>query len=89
MSSGWDWIVAALYPQPRFGDLLRGRSRRAGLGVGDLTVLFEAPQFELFRAVSGRRTAKEIEQYGWDREPAPSVLLAADFFSIPADSIGE
>ena len=27
--------------------------------------------------------------YGWDREPDPSLLLAADFFSLPAESIGE
>ena len=58
-------------------------------GVGDLVARVEAPRFELFRAVAGRRTAEEIAQYGWDREPAPSLLLAADFFSIPDDSIGE
>ena len=58
-------------------------------GVGDVVARVEAPRFELFRAVTGRRTAEEIARYGWDREPDPELLLAAEFFSIPADSIGE
>jgi uncharacterized protein (TIGR03083 family) len=89
VGSGWDWIVGA---RTRNGGPAICFVVEAGeqvSGVGDLIARVEASQFELFRAVSGRRTAKEIAQYGWDREPEPSVLLAADFFSIPADSIGE
>ena len=59
-------------------------------GTGALVARIEAPRFEFFRAVTGRRTAAEIAQYGWDsRTRIPSLLLAADFFSIPPQSIGE
>jgi hypothetical protein len=58
-------------------------------GVGDVVARVEAPRFELFRAVSGRRTAKEIAHFEWDCEPDATLLLAADFFSIPEQSIGE
>ena len=58
-------------------------------GMGDLVARIEAPRFELFRVVAGRRTADEIAEYGWDREPDVSLLIAADFFSLPAQSIGE
>ena len=52
-------------------------------GAGDLVARVEAPRFELFRAVSGRRTAAEIAGYGWDREPDPELLLAADVLLAP------
>ena len=89
VSSGWDWIVAARTRNGGSAICFVVEAGEQVSGVGDLIARVEAPQFELFRAVSGRRTAKEIALYGWDREPVPSVLLAADFFSIPADSIGE
>lgn len=58
-------------------------------GVGDLVARIGAPRFELFRAVTGRRTAGEIEQYEWSCEPVPSLLLVADFFSLSPASLGE
>jgi hypothetical protein len=58
-------------------------------GVGDLVARVEAPRFELFRAVAGRRTAAEIERYSWDRDPEPALLLVAEFFSMAVQSIGE
>ena len=86
---GWDWVLGA-----------RTRNRAPAIcfvveageqvsGVGELVARVEAPRFELFRAVSGRRTAAEVSRFGWDREPDPALLLAADFFSIPEQSIGE
>lgn len=89
VGSGWDWIVAARTRNGGAAICFVVEGGEQVSGVGDLIARVEAPQFELFRAVSGRRTAKEIAQYGWDREPEPSVLLAADFFSFPPDSIGE
>jgi uncharacterized protein (TIGR03083 family) len=87
--SGWDWIVDAR---------TRGKARAICFvtedgeetsGVGERVARVEAPRFELFRAVAGRRTAAEIAAYGWDREPDAQLLLAADFFSLPEHSLGE
>lgn len=89
ISVGWDWIIdvrtRANAPAIRFVV----EEGEAVSGVGDVVARVEAPRFELFRAVSGRRTAQEIGRYAWDREPDASLLLVADFFSIPEHSIGE
>ena len=90
MSIGWEWIVAArtrgnapaiCFVTPEAGEQVSG--------AGAVVARIEAPRFELFRAVAGRRTAAEIAGYAWDRDPEPSLLLAADFFSLPESSIGE
>jgi|1186.fasta_scaffold173624_2 uncharacterized protein (TIGR03083 family) len=89
ISAGWEWIVGA-----------RSRGNAPALcfvtetgehiaGKGEVVARIEAPRFELYRAVTGRRTAAEIAGYGWDCDPDPALLLAADFFSIPPRSIGE
>jgi hypothetical protein len=89
ISAGWDWIVAARTrgDAPALCFVTENGEQVAGTGV--LVARVEAPQFEFFRAVTGRRTAAEIAQYGWDRDPDPALLLAADFFSLPEQSIGE
>jgi hypothetical protein len=89
ISAGWAWIVDA---RTRGGAPAICFVTEAGeqiSGTGELAARVEAPRFELFRAVAGRRTAGEIAGYGWDREAQPVLLLAADFFSIPEHSIGE
>jgi hypothetical protein len=58
-------------------------------GTGEVVATIEASRFELFRAVSGRRTATEIEQYKWDRDPDPTLLLAAEIFSLREVSLHE
>jgi hypothetical protein len=58
-------------------------------GVGDVVARVEASRFELFRAVSGRRTEAEIAGYGWDREPAPELLLGGDIFTMRTTSLSE
>jgi hypothetical protein len=58
-------------------------------GTGDVVATIEAPRFEFFRAVSGRRAAAEIEQYQWDCDPEPELLLAAEIFSLRAVPLGE
>jgi uncharacterized protein (TIGR03083 family) len=89
VSSGWYWITGARTRRgaPAICFVVDGDERVSG--VGDVVARVEAPCFELFRAVAGRRTANEIAQYTWDREPVPELLLAADFFSIATESIGE
>lgn len=89
ISFGWEWIVDARTRVGAPAICFVVESGEQTWGAGDLVARVEAPRFEFFRAVSGRRTAAEIAQYGWDREPDPALLLAADFFSIPERSIGE
>ena len=86
---GWEWIVNARTRGNAPAICFVTESGEQISGTGDAVARVEAPRFELFRAVSGRRTADEIKGYGWDREPDPRLLIAADFFSIPERSIGE
>ena len=86
---GWDWIVDARTRGGAHAICFVMEEGEQISGTGDVVARVEAPRFELFRAVSGRRTEAEIARYRWDREPDPQVLLAADFFSIPEASIGE
>ena len=87
--SGWDWILGARTRNGAPAICFVTESGEQMSGVGDLVGRVEAPRFELFRAVSGRRTVEEIAGFAWDRAPDPQLLLAAAFFSLPADSIGE
>ena len=86
---GWEWILDA---RTRGGVHRLCFVTEAGeemSGTGDLVARIEAPRFELFRAVSGRRTAAEIEQYRWDIEPKPELVLGADIFTLRAEPLGE
>jgi hypothetical protein len=86
---GWEWLLGARTRNgaPSLCFVVEGGEQMSG--VGDLVARIGAPRFELFRAVSGRRTAAEITQYEWSCEPNPSLLLAADFFSLSGSSLGE
>ena len=82
VTEGWEWVTEA---RTRGGEhalcfVIDGHERVSG--TGEVLAKIEAPRFELFRAVSGRRAATEIEQYTWDRDPEPKLLLAADLFSL-------
>jgi hypothetical protein len=87
--SGWEWIVDARTrggaPALRFAN----EEGEQLSGVGDVVARIAAPRFELFRAVSGRRTAAEISNFDWDCAPQPLLLIAADFFSMRDQSIRE
>ncbi len=85
----WQWFVGA---RTRGGGaaicfVTEGGREIAGLGEPIATV--EASRFELARAVTGRRTAKEIAAYGWDCEPTPELLLASPIFSLRTESLNE
>ena len=58
-------------------------------GAGEPQVTVRAPRFELLRATTGRRTAEEIASYDWDPAPDVTLLIAAPFFTIRADSLAE
>lgn len=86
---GWDWILGARTRSGAPAICFVAESDEQTSGVGEAVARVEAPRFELFRAVSGRRTAAEIAQYRWDRDPDPELLLASEIFSMPERSIGE
>jgi uncharacterized protein (TIGR03083 family) len=89
MQQGWDWFVGA---RTRLrAPAIRFVSERSDdvAGVGEPCVTVRAPYFELFRATTGRRTAAEMERYGWDPAPDVEIILAAPFFTIRTESLGE
>jgi uncharacterized protein (TIGR03083 family) len=65
---GWRLAAAGLPPM-RFD--LGDKSYVAGEGEPDVTV--HATRFELFRAMSGRRSPDQIGAYGWDGDPEPYI----------------
>ena len=67
--------------------VVEGREQPSG--VGDVRARVEASRFELFRAISGRRTESEIAGFTWDRMPEPMLLLGADIFTMRTTSLGE
>jgi uncharacterized protein (TIGR03083 family) len=82
IAQAWEWIVDARTRGggPALCFVVDGAEQVSGTGKVIATI--EAPRFELFRAVSGRRSAAEIEQYKWDRDPEPKLLLASEIFSL-------
>jgi uncharacterized protein (TIGR03083 family) len=89
LDHGWQWLVAvrAAAGEPAIRFVTEEGEDIAGVGEPATTV--RASRFELVRATTGRRTREEIEAYAWEPEPDPSVLLAAPFFTIRTESLGE
>lgn len=56
----------------------------AGDGLPAATVT--APRGELFRAISGRRSAARIRGYAWDGDPAPYLPVVAPYPLPPDDA---
>jgi uncharacterized protein (TIGR03083 family) len=44
------------------------------VGTGDVTATVRASSFDLFRAISGRRSPAQIRAFSWDGEPRPERL---------------
>ncbi|HEY5171861.1 MAG TPA: maleylpyruvate isomerase family mycothiol-dependent enzyme [Acidimicrobiia bacterium] len=89
MELSWDWFVyvRTLAGAPAIRFVTERRDDVAGAGEPEVTV--RAPRFELLRATTGRRTAEEMTSYGWEPAPDIAILLAAPFFTIRTDSLGE
>jgi uncharacterized protein (TIGR03083 family) len=85
----WDWIVDARTRggEPAVCFVVDGVEQVSG--TGEVVARVAAPRFELFRAVSGRRAAVEIEKYQWDGEPDPKVLIASTIFSLREEPLRE
>jgi hypothetical protein len=65
---------------------VRRLRRRLGDGVPQATVT--APKFELFRALSGRRSLDQIQAFSWDGDAKP-YLTAFSPFEPPVEAIIE
>lgn len=89
VGTGWEWLVGARTREGARALCFATESGEEVSGVGEVVARVDASRFELFRAVSGRRTAAEVAGYRWDCEPDPQLLLAAAFFKIRTDSLGE
>jgi uncharacterized protein (TIGR03083 family) len=85
----WEWLVAVRSfgggPAMRFVTEYGAEVS----GAGDPVVTVRAPRFELIRATTGRRTEAEIVGYEWEPPADPQMLLAAPFFTIRSESLGE
>jgi len=85
----WRWYVGA---RARGGAPALRFVTEAGetvAGAGEPVATIEAPRFEIFRAATGRRTATEIAAFRWDCTPEPTLLLAADIFTMRTEPLGE
>lgn len=85
----WEWIIDARTRGSEHALCFVVDGSEQVSGTGDVVATIEAPRFELFRAVSGRRAATEIEQYKWDRAAEPKLLLASAIFSLREVPLGE
>ena len=89
MRAGWDWLIEARTrggaPAIRF--VTECSDDVAGVGEPCATV--RAPYFDLFRATTGRRTEAEISSFEWEPAPNIDMIVAAPFFTIRAESLGE
>jgi len=89
VDTAWEWIIGARTRAGAHAMCFVVEDGEQESGVGDVVARIEASRFELFRAVSGRRTPEEIASYGWDRDPEPMLLLGADIFTMRTTSLGE
>jgi len=51
----------------------------SGTGEADAETSVRAPRFELFRAMTGRRSLDQIRAYNWAPEPRPEALVIGLF----------
>lgn len=58
---------------------LRSGDREWVVGDGIPQATVTAPAFELFRALSGRRSLKQIESFDWDGDPTPYLKVFSPF----------
>jgi uncharacterized protein (TIGR03083 family) len=60
------------------------------LGEGEPTATLHAPLFELLRAMSGRRSERQIRAMQWDGDPTPHLSkFSSGPFSMPTEDIVE
>jgi uncharacterized protein (TIGR03083 family) len=85
----WEWFVGARSRSGAQAIRYVIESGELIAGAGDPVVTVEAPRFELLRAAVGRRSIAEVERYGWDPEPNPTLLIAAPIFRMRDEPLDE
>src|SRR5205823_4449919 len=69
---------------------LRTEVGEAVTGAGEPVALISLSRFDFVRAVSGRRSTRQIAAYDWHgAEPRPELLLTAPIFSLAATDLDE
>jgi uncharacterized protein (TIGR03083 family) len=75
---GFDWGVAVLASMADQADttlLIRTEAGSAMVGSGARDVAVRAPRYDLFRAMTGRRSAEQMRSFEWEGAPAPELLV--------------
>ena len=83
---GFDWGVQILagLAEPADATLrIETEDGTATVGTGARQVGVHADRFELFRAMTGRRSVDQIRSFGWEGEPAPELLVFPIFTPRP------
>ena len=89
MTLSWSWIVDARTSAGATAIRLVSEHDDDIAGAGEPRATVRAPRFELLRAMTGRRTPEEITGYQWEPAPDLELLLAAPFFTIRTEPLGE
>jgi hypothetical protein len=88
VSFGLDGAIRALRLPP-LKIKAAGTSSRVG-GDGPVFGEVEAPAFELFRSLTGRRTGRQIQAFRWTVDPSSYLpAFAFGFFSTSKKDIAE
>jgi uncharacterized protein (TIGR03083 family) len=74
-------LTAALQLETEAGTVTTGD------GEGTVLATVRAPRFELFRAMTGRRSADQIRAYEWDPEPHVEALVIGLFTPRPTQLV--
>ena len=83
---GVDWGVQVLAGLAEPADATLRIETEAGtatVGAGARQVGVRVDRFELFRAMTGRRSLDQIRAFGWEGEPAPELLVFPIFTPRP------
>ncbi|HEY4396993.1 MAG TPA: hypothetical protein VGO28_04920, partial [Acidimicrobiia bacterium] len=78
IATGVDWGVQILAGLAEPADATLRIETEAGtstVGAGTRQVGVRVDRFELFRTMTGRRSLEQINSFGWEREPAPELLV--------------
>ncbi|HMF03233.1 MAG TPA: maleylpyruvate isomerase N-terminal domain-containing protein [Acidimicrobiia bacterium] len=79
---GFDWgiaLVASMADQADTTLLIETDTGSAMAGSGARQVGLRVERYELFRTMTGRRSADQIRAFDWDGEPAPELLVFSIF----------